>query len=473
MFALAWQYLSGRAVAKDIADGMEREWPPHPDRIFQALVAAWGEASEDRAEREALVWLEAQPPPHVAAPQECDEHGKDRGEALKGASVKVYVPPNDETHKTRKERYFPSTLVGDGVCALIWPSADPGGHAAALEALASRVTYVGHSRSLVGMRVTEAPPTATWKPADHDGHGDVAMRVPHRGRIGVLSDAFAGGGEAWRRPPRAPEIGYQHARPLSVPQGDFEPRLLVLHARSGDRFGLSQTMALTGALRGTLNKHAGPGARPLITGHAEDGTPLPQVHLAYLPLAFVGADHADGHLLGLGLALPKGLSAEDEERVVQAIGRGCDENGRLRLVCGKAGVMEVGSEARLNPPRALQDRTWCKQSKTWASVTPIVLDRMPPRRHEDQDGWAVDCIAEACERQGLPMPIEVETGPVSALKGVPPAKAFVPLVRKDEQRRWHLHAWVRFAAPIKGPLLLGAGRFRGYGMFKPFEGGQQ
>ncbi len=43
MLVIAWQYLTGRSVATDFADRQAAEWPPHPDRVFQALVAAWGE----------------------------------------------------------------------------------------------------------------------------------------------------------------------------------------------------------------------------------------------------------------------------------------------------------------------------------------------------------------------------------------------------------------------------------------------
>jgi CRISPR-associated protein Csb2 len=40
----------------------EAEWPPHPDRLFQSLVAAWGrDENPDDEERAALEWLEELP----------------------------------------------------------------------------------------------------------------------------------------------------------------------------------------------------------------------------------------------------------------------------------------------------------------------------------------------------------------------------------------------------------------------------
>jgi len=68
MFSLAIRYLNGWAMAA--ADGARKEqveWPPHPDRVFMALAAAWFETGEDPAEGEALRWLEALEPPAIAA----------------------------------------------------------------------------------------------------------------------------------------------------------------------------------------------------------------------------------------------------------------------------------------------------------------------------------------------------------------------------------------------------------------------
>ncbi|MGZ8975757.1 type I-G CRISPR-associated protein Csb2, partial [Methylomagnum sp.] len=59
MFALALRYLNGWAMAA--ADGARKEraeWPPHPDRVFMALAAAWFETGQAADEGAALRWLE-------------------------------------------------------------------------------------------------------------------------------------------------------------------------------------------------------------------------------------------------------------------------------------------------------------------------------------------------------------------------------------------------------------------------------
>ena len=59
MFALAIRYLNGWSMAA--ADGARKEraeWPPHPDRVFMALAAAWFETGESGEEAELRQRLE-------------------------------------------------------------------------------------------------------------------------------------------------------------------------------------------------------------------------------------------------------------------------------------------------------------------------------------------------------------------------------------------------------------------------------
>jgi len=67
MFALAVRYLTGRAVATQVTKREAAEWPPHPGRMFMALVAAWGLRGRNGREKNALAWLETLPPPALRA----------------------------------------------------------------------------------------------------------------------------------------------------------------------------------------------------------------------------------------------------------------------------------------------------------------------------------------------------------------------------------------------------------------------
>ena len=485
MLAIAWQYLTGRCVATDPADRQTAEWPPHPDRVVQALVAAWGESGAKESERTALEWLMALPAPSLAVP-----------EVVSACQVvKTYVPVNDietkakseynekmiallPSQRTRKERYFPAISTGDGTVALIYSAAEPSAVVrAALVTLCSQVTYIGHSSSLVRMWLCDDPPPATIVPVSRGA--EYQLRIPTTGRLAILEQAFADGGKDWKRPPTAPWQGYGCHIASDLPRGAFDSQLIVLRQVGGQRFQLEQTKALVLALRGALISaaDANPLAKRLISGHEADGTPLQDPHIAYLPLAFVGdannsygGQHADGHLLGMALAMPRNLPADVEQMIYDCLAPvlGYGEKP-CRLTLGAAGVMEVSLEDRPQPPATLRSSTWCREAKSWGTVTPIVLDRLPPRRHADLDAWAAEQIAASCVRQGIPMPVAIMPLPVSPCLGVPAARAFPPQRRKDGGSRWHIHARLEFAEKIAGPILLGASRYHGYGLCRPLQ----
>lgn len=76
MLVLRLEYLAGRAVATAYNDRGAAEWPPHPARVFSALVATWAEqdpsdSPDAAAERAALEWLERQGPPALAFEEGC------------------------------------------------------------------------------------------------------------------------------------------------------------------------------------------------------------------------------------------------------------------------------------------------------------------------------------------------------------------------------------------------------------------
>ena len=490
MLAIAWQYLTGRSVATDPTDRQTAEWPPHPDRLFQALMAAWGGTGSSDSQRMALAWLASQGAPKVAAPLMDEAEG-----VWPGAAPKTYVPVNDvegpkrgeypdlallPAHRTRKERYFPASVIGDRICALIWSDATPTpDQRAHLADLCHAVTSIGHSSSLVRVWITDTPPEVTWVPAA-DRDAETHLRVPDPQRVETLTPAYqqavihcaARPGSPVPLPPRAPWQGYARALVAGTVHGAFSNRLIILRRSGGDQLGLIQTLAFATALRDTLNHHASDAIRPLVSGHATDGAPLDHAHLAILPLAFVGGDHADGHVLGFALALPRDVTADHEEALWQALADAVDpETDAIQVVAGQSGAFALVPEQRPVPPLALRANRWCRSSMTWATVTPIVLDRQPPRRHADQDAWTVEQISQSCLRQGLPAPSDVAILGASRLIGAPHARTMPVWLRKDGTRRWHTHAQLTFPVPVVGPLLLGAGRYRGYGLCAPITKG--
>src|ERR1700689_1775422 len=90
MFAITVELLAGRYTATQFNDRNRPEWPPHPARLFSAMVAAWADNDEpDSAERSALRWLEEQDPPFIHS-----------GEEHRRSVVTHFVPVNDPTALT-------------------------------------------------------------------------------------------------------------------------------------------------------------------------------------------------------------------------------------------------------------------------------------------------------------------------------------------------------------------------------------
>jgi len=548
MLALGIRYLNGWAMAA--ADGANKEhaeWPPHPDRVFMALAAAWFETGEDPAEGAALRWLETREPPLIAASDATFRAIDDRGR-----QPVSYVPGNDARaskkapqsrdlgklreaglallpeHRSRNARHFPVAIPHRPDVHLIWHDAAADTHRPALERLARKVTNIGHSASLVQVWIENAPVEPRWRPtgglADHRlrittpgrleylrercnreaciAHGDLQARIDaSKGKEKTmlkqqLADEFGDTPPLSLRPEPGLWRGYAErpAAPADRIGGTvFDPRLLVfsLHGR---RLPLPATLRLTSTLRGTLLKEiangagaSAPGNGTLdappapatafpypewLSGHAPGGAASDSPHLALAPLPFVGREHADGRIMGLALVLPKDLDEAEAGRWLEPWLRAEDGLPRpIRLFDGPWLDVTIELETRESRTDSLRPPVWTAADGgacLWASATPVVLDRHFKGAHKWQK--AAESVKDACERIGLPRPAEVELHPVSKLRGAPRANEFPPISRKsDGGRMHHVHAFLAFDEPVAGPILIGAGRFRGYGLCRPLN----
>ena len=79
-------------------------------------------------------------------------------------------------------------------------------------------------------------------------------------------------------------------------------------------------------------------------------------------------------------------------------------------------------------------------------------------------------IADSCERIGLPRPTEVIATPVPMFFGVPHSREMPRILRKsDGGKNRQTHAILTFDREVQGPMLIGAGRYRGYGFCRPLR----
>lgn len=509
MTALGIRYLTGRSVATNLAMPRGPEFPPHSGRVFMAMAATYFETRGDEHEREALEWLENAGAPAVSA---SDHEPR--------SFVETYVPVNDRLDKqsgaglrSRQPRSFPTTRPHRDSVYLIWPSDIPQHLRGALERLCTKVTRIGHSSSLVQMWVADEATEidAEWHP------GDVAfehqMRVAEPGTLTYLQRAFntdaieryqqlsealeqAKGKEKNRlkkeiaerfpegqpsatRPKLARWQGYarrtQQKEQEEIWRGPFDPNLIVLTRRDElQMLGLETTLQLTSALRDAAMRAAGENVPEWLSGHQPDGSPTCKPHVAFFPLPFVGARYADGHVMGLAMAIPRELDAQTEVRDIalrRVIGpllfRNTGDVKVIRLWRKNTWEWELEREKRDYPPVTLRAKTWIGPTREWASVTPVVLHHYPKRKRESD---AERILLQAFESAGLPSPSAMRIQLVSLFEGAGHARSMPDFTEGGESLcRYQVHIAVKFPFPVEGPVLVGRGRFRGYGLLRPVE----
>jgi len=527
MFALGIRYLNGWAMAA--ADGARKEqaeWPPHPDRVFMALAAAWFETGEDPEEGEVLRWLETLPPPAIAASGYSTRTAVVSYVPVNDSSVRRKVPRSRELrklrdaglevlpeHRSRQARGFPIAIPHDPKVYIVWREDELEEHRAGLERLAAKITHVGHSASFVQAWIAEDDIIVpTWEPTE--GVAAHRMRVFSSGRLANLTQAYnraevveyadlKARSDALRgkrdrkmreekkrldsliaerfgthapvslRPVPTRWQGYRRpAKPVSAgpPTPVFDPNLVVL-ALGGRRVPLTTTLKLTHALRGLLMDSCAEQPPPeWFSGHRASGMPSDRPHMALLPLPFVGDRHADGRVMGLALALPQELNPEEARHCLGPFLLNTDTGlpREHRLFDGQWFECQLEVENRESPPKNLDASTWTRASHVWASVTPVVLNR----HFKGKDKWkqATESMKDACMNIGLPRPSEVLLHPVSMVEGAPHARDFPQMTLKsDGGRQSHSHAVLIFDEPVRGPVTVGAGRFRGYGLCRPMD----
>ncbi len=139
-------------------------------------------------------------------------------------------------------------------------------------------------------------------------------------------------------------------------------------------------------------------------------------------------------------------------------------------------VLEVQRQVWGDPGlAALRTGSWCRPAIEWLSVTPVALDRNPgDLRHADSGKRdaafraAAESIAQACANLGLPSPETVTVLPSGTWPGGAKAAGFPAYPPEaGKLRRVKVHARIRFSQPVLGPVVLGAGRYLGLGLFKP------
>lgn len=565
MFAIHIDLLTGRYAATAYNDREKAEWPPHPARLFSALVATWAEgqpgSAEGDAELAALQWIEQLPGPVILASP---------GISVAERSVAtVFVPVNDvgvinapdhskleaaeraladavdpaahakaekqlaklkdklatDTRKEtavparfgkhdaenaehtlldrriRQPRTFPCALPEVPTFAFVWQDVEPPVDLlAAVSRLAERLVRVGHSSSMVHARVITgaaldelASRVERFVPDEDDG--ELMIRWVAAGQTERLIRAHDRHQQVEPRVLPATFIRYRagsRATTRPAARSVFDERWIVFARATGPRLPITSVAGLSRQFRRALMSVADEPIPEILSGHQPNGSASGSVHLAIVPLPFVTGPYPDGALLGLALVLPR--SAEDDARrsVMRAVGK-LEQRGHKVQDDETAEqsdqptvVLDLGSAEPLVLKRVvwgddagstLWPRSWVRPSRRWASATPMALDRNPGDLH-DRDPIARTrafesaraSIVESVQRIGLPPPIEVDVVRSCVLPGTAKPRSYprFPIDGRKPQRVL-VHVRLVFDEPVRGPVLIGAGRYQGMGLCAPVD----
>lgn len=478
MLTLEIEFLTGVSFAakSQKSPTNEPDWPPQPDRVFSALVAAWGTHGEPPHEKAALEWLEQQPTPVIEA-SEADARRV-------GTS---FVPPNDPSGKSeslpsrrkRQPRMFPAAIPHRPSVRFNW-TIEPEPHTLeSLQALATDTAYVGHSASVVRCRfLLAAQPDTMLVPVP-------PVRGVYPGRLEELRHSYGIG----ERPRLGQSISVAPDTTHRVfSRSVFSDQWTLLEDAGGQCPDLRATAPVARRLRDALMSRygsAGLAVPELISGHQPDGTPSAAPHLAIIPMADVGSYYSEGRLMGLALVLPREAGEQRLSAERDWLAGLQDMDGRIaqwrrfdqllgeitHLDFGTCGVWRISRTIETSK-RSLHPTRYLRTSTRWASVTPIVLDRFPKTKTAaERDEEVAAIIRSACANIGLPEPQSVRICKHAAVKGAPSA---YPSGNAPAWTGWTLpgflanrmliHAVIDFPEAVQGPIILGAGRYLGLGL---------
>ena len=473
-------------LAHGRGDGGEPEWPPSPLRMYQALVAAaaarWNERSCLEYAVPALRWLvECVQPKIVAAVGTPSE-----------LPTQFYVPDNtadllvpqwkkgevNTTPKRTDKVVLPTHLHGDSLHYLypLPPEGCP--HLEVLKAAARSITHLGWGIDMVAADAdiiddeqAAKLPGEVWRPAA-DGSG-TALRVPKPGTLDDLMRKHKDflnrlSGDGFRPVPplscfkvvnyrRATETAGKSWCAFSILKPDasgnraFDTARRASHVAAWVRHATGEVCETWPDVASFVHGHPVDNDKTQIKGEQADQ------RFQFLPLPTI--EHR-GEL---------GLKVGSIRRVLIAAPSGCQEKIDFirRRLPGQELVWDGKPIGLLNilPTNDWVLKQYTGSSTTWSTVTPVIWPG-----YDDRDAVKAEkLLRKAFVDAGISKELVAGIGPedlewrqVAFRAGPDLAKNYA---RPDKLTGSMYHVRVRFAHKVKGPLAIGAGRYRGFGLF--------
>lgn len=446
------------------------EWPPSPSRLFAALVAADGTGSRCRLTDGAeLKWFERLPPPVIHADPDAQHQELLPRFVVKHspsyAKLRVSGRQGTTTHQEYVGRKTVEVRPGVRVAprvpriTYVWEVQSPAAPIVdALRLRAARVGYFGTSDSPARVRVLRRPPSVDSRcaPFTPDPDGDLPIAVPAEGDLSVLDAMY----EAWVG--RGASVAGSQYPALRHKESYRSPRLSF--STTPDRGGVVAWLRLRAPVSGRrvsavtalfkaalLSEYQGLFGEPppVLHGHgfAERGYDIAR----FLALPDAGFPQSRGRIFGLALWLPPGLESVERRRCRDAA-------QAVRRLAGRGVDVRVSPHDGTERPLAANPSRWTRSSRGWVTAFPAIHERRGPMTLAALSRW--------CRHAGLPAPVAFRSTRGPLVRGAVDL-APVEVNRPGRPKLPYSHVELWFEEPIRGPVVIGAGRQRGFGLCVP------
>lgn len=481
------------------------DWPPSPARLFQALVAAAALSGLDTDKRNALRWLETLSAPTIAAPA-----------AHSGQNVNLFVPNNDLDAKggdirriaeirSATKRVRPRLFDATVPLLYIWHFDGDESQAKCICNIANDLYQLGRGVDMawaVGELVDEAKaeeqlsvyPGAIYRPSQ--GGKGLALDCPDDGSLASLETRYKANTQRFTRvngktqfanapKPRFRAVAYNSPAMRLL----FELRCTTAPGAPFAPWPLKSAAALVGTLRdgacARLEKHfngSGVVEKVLIGRNATEADKTQRIRI--IPLPSIGHVHADPDIRRVLVEVPPDcpIRADDVAwgfaglEVISPVLNG--ETGEI--LSSPVELVKADGDSMLAHYGVTEERT----SRLWRSVTPLALPEDAKRRRintaklreeakggkerADEQQCACYAVIQAlhhASRREKVAGLRVQREPFYA-KGEC-AETFATGTRFSSHQLWHVE--IEFAEAVRGPLLLGNGRYGGLGLMAPVQ----
>ncbi|MDQ3340780.1 MAG: type I-U CRISPR-associated protein Csb2 [Myxococcota bacterium] len=487
------------------------EWPPAPARVFQALVAGVARGNSLAAAfSRAFEWLEGLPPPVIAAPA-----------ARRGSRVELFVPNNDADavggdparvgEIRTKKMVQPWLLEEDAVLVYAWPTSAANDQVSAVVEAASSLYQLGRGVDMawaVGETLDDEALAARL--ADHRGmihrpQGDIGERLlcPAPGSLESLVVRQRANAAKFRSEGAGAELRVLFSQPpkprfLEVTYASVALRSVYVlqetgplgEMAEGDRlwpWRLDRAAMLIERLRDAAAdrlKEAFPELtnvveQTLIGRKAEAESGASRVErVRIIPLPSIGHRDVDPGIRRIAIEVPTGGPLR--ERDIRWAFSGLEPYDRSTGVVDPFILAPTDDRAMLERYEAGDHGR--DGARRWQTITAAVLPTSAQRRRieptrmraeakgarerESEEALARDAVRTALRHVGVgarAVAISVQRAPFQA-RGAR-AEQFAEGTRFAKERLWHVD--LELSEPIRGPLVIGDGRFLGLGVMAP------